>query len=108
MRYMLMMVGTPDGSAGTDADLDETERWHADLERRDMGGPASRLAESATTVRIRAGQTLVTDGPFAEAHEQIAGFGVIEAGSMDEAVAIAARHPAARLGRIDVRPLVRD
>lgn len=59
----------------------------------------------ATTVRVRNGKRLVTDGPFAETKEQLGGFYLIEAEDLDEAVGIAARIPAARLGSIEVRPL---
>jgi hypothetical protein len=60
----------------------------------------------ATTVRIRDGKKLVTDGPFAETKEQLGGYYLIEAKDLDEAVALAARVPSARFGSIEVRPLV--
>lgn len=60
----------------------------------------------ATTVRVRDGKKLVTDGPFAETKEQLGGFYLIEAKDLDDAVAIAARIPSARLGSIEIRPLV--
>jgi hypothetical protein len=60
----------------------------------------------ATTVRVRDGKKLVTDGPFAETKEQLGGFYLIEAKDLDDAVAIAARIPSARMGSIEVRPLV--
>ena len=60
----------------------------------------------ATTVRVRDGKKLVTDGPFAETKEQLGGFYLIEAKDLDDAVAIAARVPSARLGSIEIRPLV--
>ena len=61
---------------------------------------------SATSVRIRDDAQLVTDGPFAETHEQLGGYYLIEAKDLDEATAIAARIPSARLGTIEIRPLV--
>jgi len=61
---------------------------------------------SATSVRVRNDQQLVTDGPFAETHEQLAGYYLIEAKDLDEATAIAARIPSARLGTVEIRPLV--
>jgi hypothetical protein len=57
-------------------------------------------------VRVRDGKELVTDGPFAETHEQLGGYFLIEAKNLDEATAIAARIPSARTGSIEVRPLV--
>jgi hypothetical protein len=59
----------------------------------------------ARTVRLRASEVLVTDGPFAETKEQIGGYDVIECADLDEAITIASRHPVARIGTIEVRPL---
>lgn len=61
---------------------------------------------TATTVRVRDGKRLVTDGPFAETKEQLGGFYLVEAKDLDDAIAIAARIPSARDGSIEVRPLV--
>ena len=61
---------------------------------------------SATSVRVRNDEQLVTDGPFAETHEQLGGYYLVEAKDLDEATAIAARIPCARRGSIEVRPLV--
>jgi hypothetical protein len=61
---------------------------------------------TATSVRVREGKELVTDGPFAETHEQLGGYFLIEAENLDEATSIAARIPSARTGTIEVRPLV--
>jgi len=61
---------------------------------------------SATSLRIRGEEQLVTDGPFAETHEQLGGYYLIEAKDLDEATAIAARIPSAKLGTIEIRPLV--
>ena len=61
---------------------------------------------TATSVRIREGKRLVTDGPFAETREQLGGFYMIEAKNLDEAIAIAARVPPAKKGTVEVRPVV--
>jgi hypothetical protein len=68
---------------------------------------ADRLkpTSTATTVRVRDGKTLTTDGPFAETREQLGGYYLVEAKDLDEAVAIAARIPGARTGSIEVRPI---
>jgi hypothetical protein len=66
---------------------------------------ALQSATTASTVRIRGGQRLVTDGPFAETKEQIGGFFLIEARDSSEAVQIAAQWPSARIGSIEVRPI---
>ena len=60
---------------------------------------------TATTVRVRDGKTLTTDGPFAETREQLGGYYMIEAKDLDTAISIAARIPGARLGSIEVRPI---
>lgn len=61
---------------------------------------------TATSVRVRDGKELVTDGPFAETHEQLAGYFLVEAENLDEATSIAARIPSAKTGTVEVRPLV--
>ena len=74
-----------------------------DVER--LGGEALEPTHTATTVRVRNGRTMTTDGPFAETKEQLAGFYAIEAKDLDEAIAFASRIPPARYGTIEVRPL---
>jgi len=69
------------------------------------GGERLRPISSATTVRVRNGKTMTTDGPFAETREQLGGFYMIEAKNLDEATAIAAKCPGARFGSIEVRPI---
>jgi hypothetical protein len=61
---------------------------------------------TATSVRVRDGRRLVTDGPFAETREQLGGYFLIEARNLDEAIGIAGRIPGARLGTVEVRPVV--
>ena len=68
-------------------------------------GDRLQPATTATTVRVRDGKTLTTDGPFAETREQLAGYYLIEAKDLDAALAIAARIPGARVGSIEVRPI---
>jgi hypothetical protein len=58
----------------------------------------------ATTVRVRDAEVLLSDGPFAESKEQIAGFDIIECADLDEAIEVAAKHPVAAFGSIEVRP----
>lgn len=69
------------------------------------GGNRLHPVAQATTVRVRDGKKLVTDGPFAETKEQLGGYFLIEAKDLDEATAIAARIPSARMGAIEVRPV---
>jgi hypothetical protein len=69
-------------------------------------GDALQPTSTATTVRVREGKTLTTDGPFAETREQLGGYYLIEAKNLDEAIGIAARVPSARYGSIEIRPVM--
>ncbi len=71
-----------------------------------QGGNRLDVTSKATTVRVREGKRLVTDGPFAETKEQLGGFILVEAKDLDEALGIAARIPGARYGSIEVRPVI--
>lgn len=71
-----------------------------------LGGEALQPVRTATTVRVRGGQTVTTDGPFAETKEQLGGYYLIRAKDLDEALAWAAKVPASTTGSIEVRPLM--
>jgi hypothetical protein len=81
--------------------------WIDDLQKRGVWVTGDQLAppRRARTVRVRDGKTIVTDGPFAETKEAIGGFDLLECDSLEEAVEIAATHPLAQNGTIEVRPL---
>jgi hypothetical protein len=113
MKYMLLIYHD---EQSWDA-IAETERQQIYGEYRKLreqllsrgqfvGGSQLEPIATATTVRVRDGKELVTDGPFAETHEQLGGYFLIEAENLDEATSIAARIPSARTGTIEVRPLV--
>jgi len=70
------------------------------------GGDGLQPTSTATTVRVREGKTLTTDGPFAETREQLGGYYLIDAKDLDTALAIAARIPGAKTGSIEVRPVM--
>ena len=72
-----------------------------------VAGKALQATHTATTVRVRDGKRLTTDGPFAETKEQLGGFYMIEAKDIDEAIHIAGKIPAARFGCIEVRPIMK-
>ncbi|HKW95466.1 MAG TPA: YciI family protein [Methylomirabilota bacterium] len=105
MRYLMFVCGDPEGEKYV-AEEDNAREWVAEMDRRGVRifGQRLRGVETATTVRCRKGKVLVTDGPFAETKEWIAGFDVLECADLDEAVEIAAKHPMARFGRIEIRP----
>jgi hypothetical protein len=71
-----------------------------------LAGAQLHPIATASSVRLRDGKQLVTDGPFAETHEQLGGYYLVEAANLDEAVALAARIPSARMGTVEVRPVV--
>jgi hypothetical protein len=83
--------------------------WLADLRRRGVLQVHEGLhpSRTATTVRVRGDEVLLTDGPFAETKDQVGGFAVIECDDIDEAIEIATGHPAVRFGQVEIRP-VRD
>lgn len=86
---------------------ESTELAHQ-LKAKEQYVSASPLApvSTATSVRIRDGKRLITDGPFAETREQLGGYFMIEARNLDEAIEVAARIPGARLGTVEIRPVV--
>ena len=71
-----------------------------------VGGNPLQPTHTATTVRVRSGKASITDGPFAETREQLGGYYLVEAKDLDEATRIAARIPGARIGSIEVRPVM--
>jgi hypothetical protein len=91
----------------TDTPDEESFPWLDDLQARGNWITGDQLAppRRACSVRVRDGNAIVTDGPFAETKEAVGGFDIIECGSLEEAVAIAGRHPVAQTGTIEVRPL---
>jgi len=83
------------------------QAYDAELQRLGgtLGGARLRPVADATTVRVREGETLVSDGPFAETKDFIGGIDIVECADLDEAIALAARHPYAGRGCIEVRPV---
>jgi hypothetical protein len=109
MKYLLLICADQnlELTAEEQAEIGPTmDAWLKDVDGRGVRllGNQLRPVSDATTVRMRGGDVLVADGPFAETKEQIAGFDVIECGDLDEAIDVASRHPVARFGSIEVRP----
>jgi len=110
VKYMLLIYG--DERALTDTEREQCYRESTELAHQ-LHADGQYLAaaplhptSTATSVRVRQGKPLVTDGPFAETREQLGGYFLIDAKNVDEAVAVAARIPLARLGTVEVRPIV--
>ena len=109
MRYMMFVCadeGLELDADGTAAIRAESEAWVAEMDGRGvrLQGSALGPVTDATTVRVREGEVLISDGPFAEAKEQIGGFDILECADLDEALEVASKHPVARYGSIEVRP----
>ena len=112
MQYLLLIYhNEAEWAKRTPAEAEsiytEYRALREDLQKRGkyLGGSQLRPTATATTVRVRNGKRISTDGPFAETKEQLGGFFLVDAGDLDEALAIAARTPAANDGSIEVRPL---
>ena len=117
MKYLLFvcwdrerMNATQEPEEDAAPEEDEGFPWLNELQARGAWITGDQLAppRRARSVRKRDGKVLVTDGPFTETKEAIGGFDLIEAGSLEEAVEIAAGHPIAEFGTIEVRPLWRS
>jgi hypothetical protein len=113
MQYMLLIYGDEGNwEARSEAEQstlgEEYGRLSRDLREQDKlrGGEELQPVTTATTVRVRGGDAVVTDGPFAETKEVLGGFYLIDADSLDEAIEWAGRIPDARDGTIEVRPVV--
>jgi len=111
MKYLALIYGEEARWAGLSPEERESEMGeYTALSQADVtrGGNELDATATATTVRVRGDETLVTDGPFAELKEALGGYYVFECDSIDEACKHAARIPAARHGAIEVRPVYED
>jgi hypothetical protein len=110
MKYMLLIYGAED--AWTDAERQQCYQESTELTHQ-LNANGKYLAANplhsvatATSVRVREGKRLVTDGPFAETREQLGGYFLVNAKDLDEAIAIAARIPGAKKGTVEIRPVM--
>ena len=105
MKYVCLVYGEQEKMA----EVDDAECMANGLELRDAGyyiaAEALEPVQTATTIRIRNGKISVTDGPFAETKEQLAGFYLIDARDLNDAIRVASRIPPARIGSIEIRPV---
>jgi hypothetical protein len=96
--------GAEDAPGGYDIDT-----WVAEMDGRGVRQEGHALPVSdATTVRVRRGEILLTDGPFIEAKEFMAGYDILECADLDEAIEVASKHPLARRGAMELRPFPSD
>ncbi len=110
MKYMLLVYGAEDAS--DEAEKEQCYRESAQIAHQIKATgqylDASPLqpVSTATSVRVRQGKRLVTDGPFAETREQLGGYFLVDVPDLDEAIEIAGRLPGARLGTVEIRPIL--
>src|SRR6201994_93320 len=110
MKYMLLVYTDENSYADSEREecfVESTELTH-DLNARGqyLGANPLQSVTTATSVRVRNGKRLVTDGPFAETREQLGGYFLVDATDLNDAISIAARIPGARKGTVEVRPVV--
>ena len=110
MKYLLLIYTDEKGWTQSEREkcfAESTQLTHElHSKKQYLGAAPLHPVAMATSVRVRDGKRLVTDGPFAETHEQLGGFFLIEAANLDEAIAVAARIPGARKGTVEVRPVL--
>jgi hypothetical protein len=106
MRYMLLIYGChreelPDA-------YNEVNKYVKELMARDVFVAADplHLPDTATTVQVRSDETLITDGPFAETHEALGGYFIVDCADLDAAIELASLCPLARLGTVEIRPIL--
>lgn len=112
MQYMLLIYSTPEAPEGPpEEQAADMQRWFDYTDEMAaagvmVAGEALEGVDTATTVRIRNDETVLTDGPFAETKEVLGGYYLIDVADLDEAVAWAAKAPAAHYGSLEVRPVM--
>ena len=112
MQFLLLIYDdekrwTKLGKPDYGSELEEYRAFGKEFAKAIQGGNALQPTAAATTVRVRNGKPLATDGPFAETKEQLGGYYLVEASDADEAIGIAAKIPGARYGSIEVRPILK-
>ena len=106
MKYLMLVCTDPSYTPGQLDGGPDVEEWVAEMDAKGIRlmGNQIRPASDATTVRVRNREVLLTDGPYAETKEQIAGFDVLECADLDEAIEVASKHPMAWAGMLELRP----
>jgi hypothetical protein len=112
MRYLLLIAGEESQIQGASdeegaAMMNEYAEFGKTMAERGVlqGGERLRFTSDATTVRVRNGDVLTTDGPYAETKEQLGGYYLVDCKDLDEAIEVASKIPGARVGSIEVRPI---
>jgi hypothetical protein len=110
VKYMMLVCFDPTLELTQEQDNGyDIDTWVTEMDGRGVRLEGNALPVSdATTVRVRNGEVLLTDGPFAEAKEQMAGYDILECANLDEAIEVASKHPLARRGAMELRPFPKD
>ena len=111
MKYLLLIYENEERWANQDekataAEMGEYAGFSAEFDKAIKGGEALQPTSTATSVRVREGKRLTTDGPYMETKEHLGGYYVVDVADLDQAIAIAARIPGARYGGVEVRPIM--
>lgn len=109
MKYMMIVCYDPSLAEVKDDGGMDIDSWVSEMDGRGVrldGRPLS--PEEATTVRVRSGEVLISDGPFAETKELMVGYDVLDCADLDEAIEVASKHPLARRGAMELRPFGAD
>jgi hypothetical protein len=107
VQYMLLICGVEGDEREPDGGGYTIEEWVAEMDGRGvrLQGDRLRPPSDATTVRVRSNEVLISDGPFAETKEQMYGYDLLECADLDEAIEVASKHPMARAGMVELRPV---
>jgi hypothetical protein len=110
MKYLMLVCYDPADKIEPDSQEPDVNEWVKEMDGRGvrLTGHRTRNATDATTVRVRNREVLLTDGPYAETREQMAGFDILECKDLDEAIEVASKHPMAWGGMIELRPFWPD
>jgi hypothetical protein len=113
MRYLMLVCRDPSIELSSEQQTmigPEVDAWISEMEGRNVRVQGQRLAggTEATTIRVRGGEVMIVDGPFAETKEQIGGFDILDCADLDEAIEVASKHPVARLGSLELRPFAQE
>lgn len=108
MQYAILIYDTEQEANPAQADMEAWGAYTQEISEKGLmvAGEALQPTETATTVRIRDGQTVTTDGPFAETKEQLGGFYILDCKDLDEAIEYASKIPIAPYGSVEVRPVM--
>jgi hypothetical protein len=109
MKYLMIVCYDPTITAPEDGNPQDTDDWVTEMDGRGVrleGRPLS--PDEATTVRVRNGEVLISDGPFAETKELMVGYDMLDCADLDEAIEVASKHPLAKRGAMELRPFGAD